>query len=80
MDKASFAILAVLLIGFRVSSLPGEHPSREQQPVYLDPAKPLDDRVDDLLRQMTLAEKISLLGTIVVGSVQSSTAPFTVGQ
>ena len=34
-----------------------------QQPVYLDPAKPLDDRVDDLLRQLTLAEKISLLGT-----------------
>ena len=31
--------------------------------VYLDPAKPLDDRVDDLLRQLTLAEKISLLGT-----------------
>src|SRR4029453_10461209 len=35
----------------------------EQQAVYLDPGKPLDDRVDDLLRQLTLAEKISLLGT-----------------
>ena len=35
----------------------------QQQPVYLDPGKPLDDRVNDLLRQLTLAEKISLLGT-----------------
>jgi beta-glucosidase len=35
----------------------------QQQAIYLDPAKPLDERVDDLLRQMTLAEKISLLGT-----------------
>jgi beta-glucosidase len=34
-----------------------------QQPVYLDPAKPLEERVDDLLRQLTLPEKISLLGT-----------------
>jgi beta-glucosidase len=35
-----------------------------QQPaIYLDSAKPLDERVDDLLRQLTLAEKISLLGT-----------------
>ena len=38
----------------------GEGP---QQLSYLDSAKPLDDRVDDLLRQLTLAEKISLLGT-----------------
>ena len=35
----------------------------QQQSPYLDPAKPLDERVDDLLRQLTLAEKISLLGT-----------------
>ena len=34
-----------------------------QQPTYLDPGQPLDERVDDLLRQLTLAEKISLLGT-----------------
>jgi hypothetical protein len=35
----------------------------QSQPIYLDPNKPLDERVDDLLRQMTLAEKMSLLGT-----------------
>ena len=41
----------------------GSKISQEKQPPYLDPNKPLDERVDDLLRQMTLAEKISLLGT-----------------
>jgi beta-glucosidase len=34
-----------------------------QDLIYLDPAKPLDDRVDDLIGRLTLAEKVSLLGT-----------------
>jgi beta-glucosidase len=34
-----------------------------QQPAYLDPSAPLEARVDDLVRRLTLAEKISLLGT-----------------
>jgi beta-glucosidase len=34
-----------------------------QQPPYLDPAQPLDRRVDDLISRLTLAEKASLLGT-----------------
>ena len=38
-------------------------PEATQTAAYLDPARPLDERVDDLLRQLTLAEKISLLGT-----------------
>jgi beta-glucosidase len=37
--------------------------SARQAPVYLDPAKPLDERVADLIGRMTLAEKMSLLGT-----------------
>ena len=37
--------------------------ARQAAPFYLDPAKPLDARVDDLIRQLTLAEKMSLLGT-----------------
>ena len=41
----------------------GSHTSLGQSAAYLDPGKPLDERVDDLLRQLTLAEKISLLGT-----------------
>ena len=32
-------------------------------PTYLEPSAPLDTRVDDLIRRLTLAEKISLLGT-----------------
>jgi beta-glucosidase len=57
MQKVWLVILAaVLSTGSFVAW--AQHPS-----VYLDPAKPLDERVDDLLRQLTLPEKISLLGT-----------------
>ena len=38
-------------------------PASSQQPVYLDPAQPIDRRVDDLISKLTLAEKGSLLGT-----------------
>ena len=34
-----------------------------QQPVYLDPAQPVDKRVDDLIPRLTLQEKASLLST-----------------
>ncbi len=34
-----------------------------QQPVYLDPAQPLEKRVDDLIQRLTLDEKASLMGT-----------------
>src|SRR3954466_6374064 len=71
MKKALLPVLAALLStvasGFsRKAERPPEaadYTSTAQQPVYLDPAKPDDDRVDDLLRQLTLPEKISLLGT-----------------
>ena len=33
------------------------------QAVYLDPAQPIDRRVDDLISKLTMAEKASLLGT-----------------
>ena len=33
------------------------------QSVYLDPSQPIDKRVDDLIRQLTPAEKTSLLST-----------------
>ena len=33
------------------------------QSVYLDPAQPIDKRVDDLIHQLTPAEKTSLLST-----------------
>ncbi len=31
-------------------------------PVYRDPQYPIDQRIDDLIRRMTLEEKVSLLG------------------
>jgi beta-glucosidase len=37
--------------------------STASQPVYLDPSKPIDQRVDDLISKLTLEEKASLLGT-----------------
>ena len=71
MKKALLPVLAAILSTVvsrfcRNPELPhevGNHTSMAQQAVCLDPAKPVDDRVDDLLRQLTLAEKISLLGT-----------------
>jgi len=57
MKKVWLSILVAVLI-VRVSSSAGQ-----STPSYLDPGKPLDDRVEDLLRQLTLPEKISLLGT-----------------
>jgi beta-glucosidase len=43
-----------------VSAVPS---ARQASPIYLDPAKPVDDRVDDLLGRLTLPEKMSQLGT-----------------
>ena len=57
MKKTLLTLLVAALI------VPGMEGGREQQPVYLDPAKPLDGRVEDLIGRLTLAEKISLLGT-----------------
>ena len=55
------AVLSTVVSGFRRKAEPpadvGHHPSMAQQPVYLDPAKPVDDRVDDLLRQLTLQRR-----------------------
>src|ERR1700691_42483 len=36
---------------------------RAQQPVYLDPSRPMDKRVDDLIQRLTPDEKTSLLST-----------------
>lgn len=55
-------IVAFVVAGFLV--VHGRQAERTPSPPsYLDPAAPLDRRVDDLLRRLTLAEKASLLGT-----------------
>ena len=61
MKALRFWILATALIvlgGAAMSA--GRQP---QAPAYLDPARPIGQRVADLLGRLTLAEKISLLGT-----------------
>jgi beta-glucosidase len=64
MKKPIFSILAIALIAPPLESTRQAAPANSsERPVYLDPARPLDDRVDHLLRQLTLSEKISLLGT-----------------
>src|SRR5438045_238299 len=52
-------IVAPLLVGAqRTGSVDSTGP-----PIYLDPSQPLEARLDDLIPRLTLAEKISLLGT-----------------
>ena len=54
--KCFFAtiLITVLFCEYRASA--------QQTPPYLDVAQPLNARVDDLIRQLTLAEKALLLG------------------
>ncbi len=54
MNKAALGILAIFFV---LPSWAGA------QSVYLDPAQPIDRRVDDLIHQLTPAEKTSLLST-----------------
>jgi beta-glucosidase len=54
MKKAVFGTLILLLVSPLWTAA---------QSVYLDPSQPIDKRVDDLIRQLTPAEKTSLLST-----------------
>ncbi len=48
----------------QVSATPVESsPPTADNPIYLDPTRPLAERVDDLVSQMTLEEKISQMGS-----------------
>jgi beta-glucosidase len=60
--KNTLAVLTFVIAGLLVAH--GRQAERAASPpLYLDPAAPLDGRVGDLLRRLTLAEKVSLLGT-----------------
>jgi beta-glucosidase len=64
MKKALLPILAAaLLVPSLESARHAASPRSAPPAIYLDPARPLNDRVDDLLGQLTLTGKISLLGT-----------------
>ena len=45
-----------------------ETPEAETREVWRDPARPADERVADLLRRMTLEEKVAQLGSIWMGA------------
>jgi beta-glucosidase len=53
----SFHVFAVPFLGLCVSF--GQHAPSASQTPYLDPSKPLSERVDDLISRMTLEEKAS---------------------
>ncbi|HEX8343108.1 MAG TPA: glycoside hydrolase family 3 C-terminal domain-containing protein [Tepidisphaeraceae bacterium] len=42
---------------------PTSRPAMEKNPLFRDPQLPAEDRITDLLKQMTLTEKIAALGT-----------------
>jgi len=63
------ALISVVL-GVAVVSAPGAG-----QPRYLDARASIKDRVDDLLRRMTLAEKVGQMDQIVVGELRDTNSP-----
>jgi beta-glucosidase len=63
------ALVAVAL-GMTAASAPGAG-----QPRYLDANASIKDRVDDLLRRMTLAEKVGQMDQIVIGELRDTTPP-----
>ena len=48
---------------------------RASGPVYLDAKAPVDARVRDLLKRMTLAEKIGQMDQIVIGKLKAASPP-----
>jgi len=57
--KNKFSIQAVLIIAFSIMACPF---SNAQTPVYKNPKAPVEERTADLLRQLTLDEKLKLIG------------------
>jgi beta-glucosidase len=71
---AAIGVMIVALtgtaLGVTAASAPGAG-----QPRYLDARASIKDRVDDLLRRMTLAEKVGQMDQIVVGELRDTTPP-----
>jgi beta-glucosidase len=62
--------LATAVLGMTAASAPGAG-----QPRYLDANAPIKDRVDDLLRRMTLEEKVGQMDQIVIGELRDTSPP-----
>jgi beta-glucosidase len=69
MVAALIAALMAIALG-ATASAPGAG-----QPRYLDARASIKDRVDDLLRRMTLEEKVGQMDQIVIGELRDTTPP-----
>jgi beta-glucosidase len=72
--SASFqllVVLAVLLLPIACSTPPvsPEGPTAETGAIYRDPEAPVEDRVEDLLERMTLAEKVGQMTQVEKNSI-----------
>ena len=59
--KRKRRFLLVLMSIAAVVSVSGVGHMQEQRPLYLDPSQPVEARVEDLLKRMTLEEKVALV-------------------
>ena len=67
---------AACVVGLAAASGPvNAAPLARATPLYLDAGAPVAARVDDLLRRMTLAEKVGQMDQIVVGRLRDTTNP-----
>jgi beta-glucosidase len=70
------AAAAACVLGLVAASGPaGAAPTTAAGPLYLNRTAPVAARVEDLLRRMTLAEKIGQMDQIVTGELRDSTNP-----
>jgi beta-glucosidase len=68
MSKRAIKLLTIVLL--TVVSLNGITQTHADTPIYKDPSKPIADRVNDLMSQMTLDEKIGQMTLIEKGSLK----------
>src|SRR6187455_2945211 len=54
-------VVAHLLVALSLTMMLAMAASAQESPVYLDSTRPIDARVDDLFKQLTVEEKISLV-------------------
>src|SRR5437899_9979144 len=65
---ARAAVLAIALLALGLAG--GPPVAASGQPAYLDAHRSTEDRVNDLLGRMTLAEKVGQMDQIVVGKLR----------
>jgi beta-glucosidase len=70
---ATVAVLSVVALGGLL--LATRSTAAPARPAYLDPRAPVAARVADLLRRMTLAEKVGQMDQIVIGKLKAATPP-----